>query len=139
MITTPAMAMAKYTHCIFLTFSLSKKMAIMAVNKGLKYCMDTALAMEMFCRVIKKRVKAVTPAKPLISSHALLLPKTASFCLFRATKQRLREIIDLKNISSWAGMFSRNFTKVFTKANMLVDSNINSGPFALGEICIDQR
>ena len=79
--------------------------------------MVTAPAKGIFWRVIKNKVKAVTPKIPLARRIFLLLPSTETDFFFKAIKLSTKETKDLKNTNSKTGIWGRAFTHRCIKEN----------------------
>ena len=73
------------------------------VKIGDRYCTLILIARGKFLSVKKKRVSAVKPAKPLMSSHFLLFPKKGIFLALIILVQIAKDIMDLKNTISKTG------------------------------------
>jgi hypothetical protein len=73
----------------------------------------------------------MAPVSPLNINHFLLLPKIGILAAFKYEKVKTKEINDLKNTISIAGISGTSFTTTFIKAKNKPAINIYPTPFVI--------
>ena len=125
----------KKNHCWGLILSFKKIEVKIIVNIGDKYCIITAIASGVLCKVMKKRDSAIVPNTPLKIKIFLFLPKGIIFLYLSKTIKYINENIDLKKTSSKTGILFSSLTKTFINENINAANIIYHGPlFILSKI-----